>query len=139
MLTNKMNPECPLKYVHAQVSTRVLETIQSGRPQSLPPHEYLSIKNPDPYLLAIILNATVSISTLLANPCAIPCIYKPRNLFQLSSASTSETVFFLFCFVFILGPAEKFLHVSHCHLSFGAEKIFSTFGSFEERSFLQSF
>lgn len=35
------------------------ETIQSGRPQSLPPHEYLSFKNPDPYLLAIILNSSL--------------------------------------------------------------------------------
>lgn len=100
MLTNKMNPECPLKYMHAQVSTRALETIQCGRPQSLPPHEYLSFKNPDPYLFAIILNATVSISTLLANPCAMPCIYKLRNLFQLSSASTSEAVFFFFLVLF---------------------------------------
>lgn len=120
MLTNKMNPECPFKYVHTPVSTQALETIQSGRPQSLPPYEYLSFKNPDPYLLAIILNATVSISTLLANPCAMPCIYKPRNLFQLNSASTSEAIFF----GFILVPAEKFLHVSRCLLSLVQRKTF---------------
>lgn len=85
------------------------------------PYEYLSFQNPDPYLLAIILNSTVSISILLANPCAMPCIYKPRNLFQLSSASTSETVFvvlfwfplksFYTCYaVFVLWCRENLFH-----------------------------
>lgn len=106
-----MNRECPLKYMHAQVSTGALETLQSGRPQSLPPHEYLSFKNPDPYLFAIILNTTVSISTLLANPCAMPCIYKLRNLFQLSSASTSEAVFFFFLVLFSVQPKSFYT----CH------------------------
>lgn len=130
MLTNKMNPECPFKYAHAQVSTRALKTIQSGRPQSLPPSEYLSFRNPDPYLLAIILNSTVSISTLLANPCAMPCIYKPRNLFQLSSASTSEAVFVVL-FWFLL----KSFYTCHAVFVLWCREIFSTDGSLKKSPF----
>lgn len=44
MLMNKMNLECPFKCTHTRVSTRALKTIQSGRPQSLPPYEYLSFQ-----------------------------------------------------------------------------------------------
>ena len=125
-----MNPKCPFQYMNAQVSTQALETIQSGRPQSLPPHEYLSFKNPDPYLLAIILKSTVSISTLLANPCAMPCIYKPRNLFQLGSASTSEPVFLgLFAF-----PLRSF-YTCHTVIFLWCRKQLFSWWHFEEKSF----
>lgn len=80
-------------------------------------------KKPDPYLLAIIPNSTVSIPP---NPCATSCIYKPRNLFQFSSASTLKAVY--------LVPFCVFTCVMLCS-SFGAEKIFSTDGSLKKRPF----
>lgn len=116
MLTTKTKPECPFKCTRAHVSTRGLKPIQSGRPQSLPPHEYLSFRKTPIHICS--LNS--KLCSPYANPCAMSCIYKRGNLFQLTSALTLETVFWV-SFLLLL---KSFLRASRCLPPFTQRKIF---------------
>lgn len=133
MLTNKMNPERPFKYVHAQVSTRALKQSKVVDPNPFPLMNIYHSKT----LIHICLLSFLTLQSLSPPFSSIhaPCqaYINPKICFS-SAAQQHRGLFFFFSWFYSPFHWKVFTCVTLSSF-FGAKKIFSTDGSLKKSPF----